>query len=71
MEKKDIKDFCETYCVIIGIEWNWLCVLRARRRLENLEKSGKALSSEEFCRENSDLSRHCVKLMRLYDKKHA
>lgn len=67
MKKKNAND--NLTCVIVGIDWNWLCVFRARRRLENLEKSGKALSSEEFCRENSDLSRHCARLMRLYDKK--
>lgn len=53
---------------VIMIEWNWLCVMRVRRRLEMLEKTGMALSSEEFCKENSELSRHCVKLMKIYDQ---
>jgi hypothetical protein len=64
MNKKNSR---EVFSIVL-IEWNWLCILRARRRLEKLEKSGKALSSEEVCRENADLSRHCAKLMRIYDR---
>lgn len=64
----NMKKFSREMLSVILIEWDWLCIMRARHRLERLEKRGKALSSEEVCKENSEISRHCVKLMKIYDR---
>ena len=64
MNKKNSR---EVFSIVL-IEWNWLCILRARRRLEKLEKRQSSCRPKEVCRENADLSRHCAKLMRIYDR---